>query len=317
MRRVTGAILILATTSFADDTWTFAFENGDHVRGGFFGVRDGTVLFGMLASPRPLGVPLAEIRAAEPAPPEPGMPEPPRATQVLRLRDGGALLGHCRGIFRGKVEFDVRSFGTVTVPGRDVTELLGTEDAARAYYRAMSERRSLDAEPLTLERFEALWIRLGLNESNVAWQARRELVGCADDAVVRLAARLQTQPDAPDAVAMWIRRLDASSAEEREAAHARLLSLGETAESQLRAASRRVNSAEARQRLNAILAAIDPEHPRELDPEVRRFVRAISILEEVGSPEAQVVLERMARGAPGAPTGVAAEEALARLRRIR
>ena len=48
-------------------------------------------------------------------------------------------------------------------------------------------------------------------------------------------------------------------------------------------------------------------------PETVRTIRAIMVLERIGSPEAQGVLESLARGAPGARE---TEEAKASLRRL-
>ncbi|MFI5402664.1 MAG: hypothetical protein ACHQ1G_06990, partial [Planctomycetota bacterium] len=100
--------------------------------------------------------------------------------------------------------------------------------------------------------------------------------------------------------------------------HARLRSLGPAAERQLRAAARETASAEARQRIAALLkglvgagADVAP------DPEVVRFLRAIRVLEEIGTREAQAVLEQLANAAPEAPTGREAQAALERIRRVK
>jgi hypothetical protein len=280
------------------------------------GMRNHTVLVAVPAAPRAVAVPFAEVVAAERVPRD---PEGRAATQLLRLRDGGALLGWCRAIRQGKVEFEVESLGCVTIPGRDVAELLPAEDAVRAYYRSIAAGSEPGAA-LPPERFEAIWSSLGVPDGNVAWQAHRDLVRVADAAVPLLDARLQVQPDAPAMVDAWIRSLDADSAEVRLLAHARLRTLGPVAAPQLRAAARNAGSAEARQRLAELLgelAAADPAAPPEPDPEVVRFLRAIRVLEEIGTRDAQAVLKRLADAAPEAPTGREAQAALERIRRVR
>ncbi|MFI5401807.1 MAG: hypothetical protein ACHQ1G_02645, partial [Planctomycetota bacterium] len=213
------AVLLLAAEARPDEEWTFAFGNGDRVRGGLAGMRNGTVLVAVPAAPRAVAVPFAEIANAGPAPAEPEHPPRP-VVHLLRLRDGGALLGRCRSIRQGKVEFEVDSLGRITIPGRDIAELLPAEDAVRAFYRSMTEPPSDPGATLPAARFDALWTFLGKPDGNVAWQAHRDLVRAGGAAVPLLDARLKVQPDAPGIVDGWIRSLDADSAEVRLLAHA-------------------------------------------------------------------------------------------------
>jgi hypothetical protein len=184
----------------------------------------------------------------------------------------------------------------------------------------MTEPPSDPGVALPPERFEALWTYLGRADGNVAWQAHRDLVRAAGAAVPLLDARLRLQPDAPEIVDGWIRSLDADSADVRQLAHARLQALGAAAAPRLRAAARVAASAEARQRLATLLESLappDPLAPPELDPEIVRFVRAIRVLEAIGTRDAQSIVERLANAAPEAPTGREAGAALDRMRRVR
>jgi hypothetical protein len=304
-----AAILLLATAARAGEEWIFSFGNGDQVRGELAAIRNATVLVELPSVSRAVAVPFDAIAQAEPAPREAEGPRP--EAQLLRLRDGAALLGWCRAVRQGKVEFETEALGTVTIPGRDVSELLPAADALRAYHRVLSAERTTALQP---ERFDALWSRLGSGDANVAWQAHRDLAKAGESAVPQLDARLRVQPDAPAVVAAWIRSLDADSAEVRLIAHARLRALGPAAQPHLKAALRGPTSAEARQRIGAILDAEEPPPP---DAEVVRVIRAIRVLEEIGTPEAGEILGRLANGAPEAPTGREAEAALERLRRVR
>jgi hypothetical protein len=316
MRLAWLVLPLLGAAAAAEEEWSFVFANGDRVRGGLAAMRNGTVLLAVPASPRAVAVPFGEIVQADPLQEDAGRPAPEPA-QVLRLRDGGALFGRCRAVRRGRIEFEVESLGRVTIHGRDVAELLPGEDALRAHLRSAGP--SSGGAPLPPERFDALWTWLGRSDGNVACAAHRELVRFSGEAVPLLDARLRVLPDAPEAIQGWIRALDADTAEARLLAHARLRALGAAAGPQLKAAAREPTSAEARQRIAALVAdldAADPDAPPEPDAEVVRFQRAIRVLEQIGTPEAQAVLKRLANSAPGAPTALDAQAALERLRRL-
>lgn len=300
-------LLLLAAMAHAEE-WAFSFDNGDRVRGGLAAIRNGSVLVAIPAARGSVTVRFAAISTAAPLPRE---SEERPDVQVLRVRDGAALLGWCRAIRQGKVEFETEALGTVSVPGRDVAELLPAADAVRAYHRSLAAATATSLQP---ERFDALWTYLGSADGNVAWQAHRDLVRAAESVVPLLDARLRVQPDAPAIVAGWIRSLDADSAEMRLLAHAQLRSLGAAAEPHLKAALSGTTSAEARQRIGRLLAEEDAGPP---DPEVVRFCRAIRVLEEIGTADAEAVLGRIANGAPDAPTGREAQAALERLRRLK
>ena len=304
-------LLLLAAATHAGEEWIFSFENGDRVRGGLAAIRNGTVLVAIPAAPSAVTVRFAAISTAARAPEETEEPRPD--PQLLRLRDGAALLGWCSAIRQGKVEFETEALGTVTVPSRDIAELLPAGDAVRAYARSLAAAPATSLQP---ERFDALWTYLGSADGNVAWQAHRDLVRAAESVVPLVDARLRVQPDAPGNIEGWIRSLDADSAEMRLVAYARLRSLGTAAERYLKAALRGNTSAEARQRISRLLADIG-EAEIAPDAEIVHFCRAIRVLEEVGTAEAEAVLGRLANGAPDAPTGRDAQAAIQRLRRVR
>jgi hypothetical protein len=52
---------------------------------------------------------------------------------------------------------------------------------------------------------------------------------------------------------------------------------------------------------------------RNLSPEQIRIVRAIEVLDKIGTPEAKQLLERLAGGAPGSLTTLQAQMSLDRL----
>jgi hypothetical protein len=309
--RVLATALLIAGAAAAEE-WSFAFENGDRVRARLAALRDGVVLLEIPATPRAVQVPFGSVATAEPAPGARENGQGP--TQILRLRDGGALLGTSRAIREGRVEFDVESLGVLKIPGRDVAELLDADDALRAYRRSLSATPSLSAEPLTAARFRVLWARLGAEDGNGAWQAHRELVEAGAGAVDHLAERLRTQPDAPDTIDALIGGLEDDSPEARTLAFARLRGLGEIARPQLTEAASRRASPEARRQI-ALLLAQDAEARDEPDAEVVRFLRAVRVLEEIGAEKARALLERLSKAGPRTPTAREAAEALERMRR--
>jgi WD40 repeat protein len=109
----------------------------------------------------------------------------------------------------------------------------------------------------------------------------------------------------------WLADLDSPTFARREAAARRLADVGEQAEPILQAALERQSSAEARRRIETLLA--QPKRLTEGDE--LRTVRAIRVLERIGTPAARDVLKSLADGAPGARPTREARAALDRLTR--
>lgn len=88
--------------------------------------------------------------------------------------------------------------------------------------------------------------------------------------------------------------------------------LGPQVEAALRKALVSPPSAEVRRRLEYLLAELEKA---ESSPELRRALRAVEILEHIGTPEAGQLLEALARGGPDAPLTQEARAARQRLAR--
>jgi hypothetical protein len=87
-----------------------------------------------------------------------------------------------------------------------------------------------------------------------------------------------------------------------------LAELGEQAEPALTEALRAPASAESRNRIEALLARPRSIHkPKEL-----RSLRALEVLDQIGAPEAGLVLRTLAEGAPDARLTREAKASLAR-----
>jgi RNA polymerase sigma factor (sigma-70 family) len=111
-------------------------------------------------------------------------------------------------------------------------------------------------------------------------------------------------------IARLIADLDDDSFEVREGASAALAKLGGAAGPALRRALERTPSAEVRRRLEALVAELDKTS---VTPQHRRALRAVEVLEEIGTPEAEKLLARLAEESPDAELAAAAKAALKRM----
>lgn len=114
--------------------------------------------------------------------------------------------------------------------------------------------------------------------------------------------------EARERIARLIADLDGDRLAQREQASKELLKLGSIAISALVEASATTQSAEVRRRADAVLARLTRSGG------VLRLIRAVEVLERVGSSDAVEVVSQLARGATGAPL---TEEALATYARLR
>ncbi len=105
--------------------------------------------------------------------------------------------------------------------------------------------------------------------------------------------------------------LDSNQFAVRAAAAKELAVLGEVAEPALRQALDGKPSVELRKRVEALLAGMRTAPPEE----TLRSLRAIQVLERIGTPDAQRVLRKLATGAAAARETRDARDALERLAR--
>ena len=140
--------------------------------------------------------------------------------------------------------------------------------------------------------------------------AHRRPVAARDLAVRLLGDRLRPTTQAAGAAAL-VRQLDADAFKEREAAENELRALGSRAEPALAAALAGQPSAEFRNRAERLRSALSPTSAAR--GEDLRGVRAVAVLEVIGTPEARKLLERLSTGEPGVRLTREAATALARL----
>jgi WD40 repeat protein len=115
-------------------------------------------------------------------------------------------------------------------------------------------------------------------------------------------------------LAQLIADLDDAAFETRETASRELVRLGERAEAALRRALTNRPSLEMRRRIEDILSKLEPGP---LPPEMLRTLRAVEVLEHVGTPAARRCLEALAKGASEARPTRDAKAALQRLTKSR
>lgn len=158
----------------------------------------------------------------------------------------------------------------------------------------------------------ALWTELMKDDTTAAYKAFWKLADSPAQMVVPfLHGRLKPAagPD-PGLVKNLIAELGDDDFEKREAAHGRLRTFGTLVAPDLREAARSSGLPEIRKRAGELI-----EKMREPIPsgESLRSIRAVAILERIGTVEAQNALRVLARGAAGARETEEAKSALERL----
>ena len=156
---------------------------------------------------------------------------------------------------------------------------------------------------------ELLWADLAGEDARTAHAAVWTLAA-TPEAVPFLKDRLQPAREVPpERMRQLLTDLDSATFAIREAASKELERLGDRAKPALRKALQENPSAEVRKRVETLLA-----RPRIVrSSETLRSLRAIQVLERIGSSDAQQVLQKMTKGAPRARETQEAKASLERL----
>jgi WD40 repeat protein len=215
--------------------------------------------------------------------------------EILR-RPGGDATVYCLA-FTADGKFLASGHADSTILLWDLTP---TSPPARPSARA--EAKDLDA----------WWADLASAEARKVHAAVWSLIAVPQQAVPRLATLLTPASSAPAAtLRQLLEDLDSDEFARREAAARKLADLEERAFPALREALRANPSAEKRRQIEALLSA--PSVVR--SPATVRGLRAIEVLEQIGTPEAKEVLQRLSRGTPEARLAQEAKATLERLAR--
>jgi RNA polymerase sigma factor (sigma-70 family) len=161
------------------------------------------------------------------------------------------------------------------------------------------------------KRLDEMWKELA-GDAGKAFVAASELSASPKAAVALLAERVKpvTEPDAKS-VAGRIADFDSDSFDVRQAAATELGRLGELVRPALDEALKKGPSAEARRQIEGLLGRLKLGGP--LSAEDLRLLRAVEVLEWVGTPEARKLLAGLAKGAAGARLTRTAAESLQRM----
>lgn len=202
-------------------------------------------------------------------------------------------LGGHRGMV-GAVDFSADGRRLVT-GSQDTTCLVWNFDALRPPTKATSQ-----AKPEDLARY---WDTLRERDATKAYSAMWGLIASGAASVDAMREQLKpAQPVDAAKISRWIEELDATKYAVRERATSALVGVLDQAEGNLRRVLGTTNSAEVRQRIKLIL-----DWPR------LREVRAVEVLETLGSAEAVTLLTELARGPDESLAGREAKAALKRL----
>jgi hypothetical protein len=190
--------------------------------------------------------------------------------------------------------------------------LSGSRDTTALVWDLSGVLPQEQAAPLRAAESKELWAELALEDGARAYRAVRRLARAPDQALPHIRTFLGKQ-SAVDAarLARLVADLDADEFDRREAASAELARLGRLVESALRRALEDRPSPELRKRAEALLGKLG-DRPGHLELQA---VRAVEVLELIGTPEARQVIESLARGAASAWVDEEARAALDRLAR--
>ncbi len=156
------------------------------------------------------------------------------------------------------------------------------------------------------------WAELA-GEPRKAFAARGALALSPKTALPLLKERLKpVQPADAARLRRLIAELDGDTFAKREAARKELEQLGDRASGALQEALKRKPSLETHRRIEALLKRLRPPIT---DGETLRALRAVAVLEDIGTPESRTILEALAKGATEARLTNEAKAALQRLGR--
>jgi WD40 repeat protein len=174
-----------------------------------------------------------------------------------------------------------------------------------------SKDGSLPSAPLTEKELNSLWNELPSSDGLKAHRAIWRLIAGSKQSVPFLKKQLPPLA-APDAVAMkrLLADLDADQFTLRQKATEALMKLDDRARHSLEQVLRGKPTLEVRKRVELLLKRLDEAAT---PPQAWRGLRAVEVLEQIGTVEARQLLTALAKGLPGARLTQEAQASLKRL----
>jgi WD40 repeat protein len=166
---------------------------------------------------------------------------------------------------------------------------------------------------LTNDELEARWTELAGDDAGKAFQATELLGRCARQSVPLLGEGIQPAAVDRQKVEQLLADLESKQFLVRQKASAELQKLDELVEPDLRKMLEARPTLEVRQRIDRILERLVSSQPPPLPRELVRALRALEVLEHIGTVEAKAVLTKLASGAEGARLTREAKAALDRV----
>jgi hypothetical protein len=227
-----------------------------------------------------------------------------RVWEVCGGRLACTLAGHTNWVWGIALAPDEKALVSCSYDRRVLHwDLAGVAPAARAV-------------PLPARQREACWADLASADAarayRAVWALAADPAGTLPLLEKHLARRCAAGLLAPGRLAQLIADLDADEYEVREQASEALARAGRRVEPALERALLRPPSLEARRRLEHLLQRL---RPGALPPEELTAIRAVHVLEYIGTPPARGLLRKLARQAAGLRLGEESALALVRLSR--
>jgi hypothetical protein len=159
---------------------------------------------------------------------------------------------------------------------------------------------------------ETRWKELAGEDAAKAYEAIWAMAGAPAPTIAFLKDHLRPALVADlEQIARLVADLDSEEFDRRKKASTDLEKIGEAASTYLRKVLEGDPSTEVRRRIEEVLKKTDAATPR---GEALRTLRAIEVLEAIGSPEAKAVLQILAKGMPEAAITRAAQGAMERIK---
>jgi WD40 repeat protein len=155
----------------------------------------------------------------------------------------------------------------------------------------------------------AWWEDLKGSDNPKAHQAMRRLIARRDKTIPMLRDKLRPA-ELPAGIREYLAQLDNDSLQTREKAMEQLKQVGPAARAELENALRNKPSGDKERRIKEIIESF----PKDLQPDEVLALRAVYVLEAIGTDEAKAILAKLEEGAANAPLTRSAQAAMKRLK---